>query len=151
LLRGNFVSGSASTALIRSEVFRSIGYFREDLRASEDWDFFLRASEEWGFDFSSDPLTTISRNRESNSSDRLRELSYSLMVLEGRWTIFLLMRRFADLSWNDLWKVFQGGDGLSSTDRNVSLLVSGNIFLRGLGLLGSALVKIWLGIQRRFD
>lgn len=44
LLRGNRVAGSASSAMVRREVFDRVGIFDEELRCSEDWDMWLRVA-----------------------------------------------------------------------------------------------------------
>jgi GT2 family glycosyltransferase len=55
LLTGNFISGSGSSVLIQSEVFKEIGLFDEGLRASEDWDMWLRIAQQFHFDFVDTP------------------------------------------------------------------------------------------------
>jgi len=50
LLSGNWISGSASMAMVRREVFDKIGLFREDLLAGEDWEMWLRIARDYEID-----------------------------------------------------------------------------------------------------
>jgi len=48
LLVGNFI-GSGSNVIIRKEAIESVGYFDENLKSCEDWDYWLRLSPKWNF------------------------------------------------------------------------------------------------------
>lgn len=81
LLKGNFISGSGSSALIRREVFDRVGLFDEQLRACEDWDMWLRISEQFEFDYVNSQLVLIRVHPHNMQKDVMRMLTAELMVL----------------------------------------------------------------------
>ena len=81
LLRGNFISGSGSSVLIKREVMDVVGGFDEKLHASEDWDMWLRIARQFHFDFVDKPLVAIRVHAKNMQKDRLRMLSAELMML----------------------------------------------------------------------
>ena len=81
LLRGNFISGSGSSVLIKREVLDAVGGFDEKLHASEDWDMWLRIARRFHFDFVDKPLVAIRVHAKNMQKDRLRMLSAELMLL----------------------------------------------------------------------
>lgn len=81
LLRGNFISGSGSSVLIKREVLDAVGGFDEKLHASEDWDMWLRIARQFHFDFVDKPLVAIRVHAKNMQKDRLRMLSAELMLL----------------------------------------------------------------------
>ena len=81
LLRGNFISGSGSSVLIKREVLDAVGGFDEKLHASEDWDMWLRIARQFHFDFVDKPLVAIRVHAKNMQKDRLRMLSAELMML----------------------------------------------------------------------
>ena len=81
LLRGNFISGSGSSVLIKREVLDAVGGFDEKLHASEDWDMWLRIARRFHFDFVDKPLVAIRVHAKNMQKDRLRMLSAELMML----------------------------------------------------------------------
>ena len=81
LLTGNFISGSGSAALIKSEVFQKVGLFDEYLRAGEDWDMWLRIAKKFHVDFCSEDLALIRLHENNMQKDSLRMLTAELMIL----------------------------------------------------------------------
>jgi hypothetical protein len=97
LLTGNFISGSGSSVLIKSEVFKEVGLFDENLRASEDWDMWLRIAEKFHFDFVDFPLVQIRVHQSNMQKDFSRMLASELAMLNkfakhGRHNYFLLLK-----------------------------------------------------------
>lgn len=81
LLRGNFISGSGSSVLIKRAALDAVGYFDESLRACEDWDLWLRLARYYQFDFVAQPLVLIRVHANNMQKDILRMLSAELMML----------------------------------------------------------------------
>lgn len=44
LILDNYVTGSATTSVVRAEVFEQVGSFNQSLKACEDWDMWLRVA-----------------------------------------------------------------------------------------------------------
>jgi glycosyltransferase involved in cell wall biosynthesis len=81
LLRGNFISGSGSSVLIKRSVFSTIGFFDEQLKACEDWDMWLRIARQFQFDYVDTELVLIRVHPHNMQKDVMRMLSAELMVL----------------------------------------------------------------------
>lgn len=81
LLTGNFISGSGSAVLIKSEVFQKVGLFDESLRAGEDWDMWLRIAQQFHFDYCPEDLVLIRLHENNMQKDSLRMLTAELMIL----------------------------------------------------------------------
>ena len=97
LLTGNFISGSGSSVLIKSEVFKEAGLFDESLRASEDWDMWLRIAQQFHFDFVDLPLVQIRVHQSNMQKDFSRMLASELAMLnkfaqQGKHNYFLLLK-----------------------------------------------------------
>ena len=97
LLTGNFISGSGSNVLIKSEVFKEVGLFDESLRASEDWDMWLRIAQKFHFDFVDSPLVQIRVHQSNMQKDFSRMLASELAMLNkfaqhGKHNYFLLLK-----------------------------------------------------------
>ena len=97
LLTGNFISGSGSNVLIKSEVFKEVGVFDENLRASEDWDMWLRIAQKFHFDFVDSPLVQIRVHQSNMQKDFSRMLTSELAMLNkfaqrGTHNYFLLLK-----------------------------------------------------------
>jgi glycosyltransferase involved in cell wall biosynthesis len=97
LLTGNFISGSGSAALIKSEVFQKVGLFDESLRAGEDWDMWLRIAQQFHFDYCPEELVLIRLHENNMQKDSLRMLTAELMILNkfyksDRNNLFLLWK-----------------------------------------------------------
>jgi glycosyltransferase involved in cell wall biosynthesis len=97
LLTGNFISGSGSSVLIKSEVFKEAGLFDESLRASEDWDMWLRIAQQFHFDFVDLPLVQIRVHQSNMQKDFSRMLASELAMLnkfaqQGKHNFFLLLK-----------------------------------------------------------
>jgi len=97
LLTGNFISGSGSAVLIKSEVFQKVGLFDESLRAGEDWDMWLRITQQFHVDFCHEDLVLIRLHENNMQKDSLRMLTAELMILNkfyksNRNNLFLLWK-----------------------------------------------------------
>lgn len=97
LLTGNFISGSGSSVLIQSKVFKEVGLFDEGLRASEDWDMWLRIAQQFHFDFEDTPLVQIRVHQSNMQKDFSRMLASELAMLNkfaqhGKHNYFLLLK-----------------------------------------------------------
>jgi len=97
LLTGNFISGSGSSVLIQSKVFKEVGLFDESLRASEDWDMWLRIAQQFHFDFVDLPLVQIRVHKSNMQKDFSRMLASELAMLnkfaqQGKHNYFLLLK-----------------------------------------------------------
>jgi len=97
LLTGNFISGSGSSVLIKSAVFKEVGLFDESLRASEDWDMWLRIAQQFHFDFVDLPLVQIRVHQSNMQKDFSRMLASELAMLNkfaqhGKHNYFLLLK-----------------------------------------------------------
>lgn len=97
LLTGNFISGSGSSVLIQSNVFKVVGLFDENLRASEDWDMWLRIAQQFHFDFIDEPLVQIRVHQSNMQKDFSRMLESELAMLNkfaqhGEHNYFLLLK-----------------------------------------------------------
>lgn len=97
LLTGNFVSGSGSSVLIKSAVFKEIGLFDEALNASEDWDMWIRIARKFHFDFVNESLVQIRVHQRNMQKDFSRMLASELAMLNkfaqhGTHNYFLLWK-----------------------------------------------------------
>lgn len=97
LLTGNFISGSGSSILIKASVFKEIGYFDENLNASEDWDMWLRIAKKYQFDYVDEPLVQIRVHASNMQKDFSRMLASELAMLNkfeqnGTHNYFLLWK-----------------------------------------------------------
>lgn len=97
LLTGNFISGSGSSVLIQSNVFKVVGLFDENLCASEDWDMWLRIAQQFHFDFIDEPLVQIRVHQSNMQKDFSRMLASELAMLNkfaqhGKRNYFLLLK-----------------------------------------------------------
>lgn len=97
LLTGNFISGSGSSILLKAEIFKTVGYFDESLKASEDWDMWLRIAKEHSFDYVDEALVQIRVHASNMQKDFLRMLASELAMLNkfvknGTRNYFLLWK-----------------------------------------------------------
>lgn len=97
LLTGNFISGSGSSVLLKSEIFKQVGLFDESLRASEDWDMWIRISREFHFDYVNESLVKIRVHSNNMQKDFFRMLASELAMLNkfaqhGTRNYFLLWK-----------------------------------------------------------
>jgi glycosyltransferase involved in cell wall biosynthesis len=68
----------ASTSVVRREVLESVGFFDENLRVLEDWDWLLRISQKCPIHVLPEQLTIIHENNPSDADETARSLSYFL-------------------------------------------------------------------------
>jgi glycosyltransferase involved in cell wall biosynthesis len=97
LLTGNFISGSGSGVLIKSNVFEEIGLFDENLKASEDWDMWIRIARKFHFDYVNESLVQIRVHSSNMQKDFSRMLASELAMLNkfaqhGTRNYFLLWK-----------------------------------------------------------
>jgi glycosyltransferase involved in cell wall biosynthesis len=81
LLTGNFISGSGSGVLVKSNVFEEIGLFDEALKASEDWDMWIRIARKFHFDYVNESLVQIRVHSSNMQKDFSRMLASELAML----------------------------------------------------------------------
>ncbi|NJL79247.1 MAG: glycosyltransferase [Richelia sp. RM2_1_2] len=81
LLIGNFIA-SGSNVLIRREAIESVGYFDENLKSCEDWDYWLRLAKKWNFVVVSKPqiIYRLSSGAMSSKLDVMEK--YQTLVLQ---------------------------------------------------------------------
>jgi glycosyltransferase involved in cell wall biosynthesis len=97
LMLGNFISASASGALIKRIALNDVGLFDEKLKACEDWDMWIRIAKKYEFDFVNIDLVSIRLHSSNMQKDLMRMLSAELMVLnkfiqQGEKNPFLLWK-----------------------------------------------------------
>ena len=83
LVRGNVVSGSATTSTVRRTILEQTGLFNESLRALEDWDMWLRIAKISEFDRIPEPIAKIRIHNLNMSSNAQRMESSLFNVLEA--------------------------------------------------------------------
>ncbi len=75
LQKANKILGSASSVLIKKEVFGTVGLFDENLKFAEDWDMWLRISKKYDIDFVDKILVSIRRHDKNNSKNILKKIT----------------------------------------------------------------------------
>ena len=98
LLRGNFISGSGSSVLIKRSALETVGPFDETLAACEDWEMWLRLAAQFHFDFVPEALVHIRVHEKNMQKDTNRMLGAELLVLNK-----LILRQQANFFL--LWKI----------------------------------------------
>ena len=98
LLRGNFISGSGSSVLIKRSALEAVGPFDETLAACEDWEMWLRLAAQFHFDFVPEALVHIRVHEKNMQKDANRMLGAELLVLNK-----LILRQQANFFL--LWKI----------------------------------------------
>lgn len=86
VLSANKIIGSASSALIKREVFSVVGLFDEKLRFSEDWDMWIRISEKYDIDFSNEILVNI-RTHKNNTTKNIYKNFLGEIDFFEKWTL----------------------------------------------------------------
>lgn len=69
LVLGNYVSGSATTSLIRRDCFLKVGLFDEKLKSAEDWDMWLRIAMYYEFRAITTSIAKIRIHTSNMTSD----------------------------------------------------------------------------------
>jgi glycosyltransferase involved in cell wall biosynthesis len=69
---------AASTSVVRREALESVGFFDENLRVLEDWDWLLRISQKYPIHVLHDQWAVIHENNPSDADQTLRSLCYFL-------------------------------------------------------------------------
>jgi glycosyltransferase involved in cell wall biosynthesis len=100
LLNGNKIIGSASSVLIKRDVFNYVGLFDENLRFGEDWDMWLRISEKYAIDFVSNILVYI-RRHEKNQTNNLSSVFLGEIKFFNKWVKLLGGKYDIPKSWAD--------------------------------------------------
>ncbi|OJA06010.1 hypothetical protein QHL1GM_11785 [Halomonas sp. QHL1] len=89
MLVKNLLHAGASSAMIRKNIIRSVGFFDETLPAVEDYDYWLRISRFYSFDFIEEPLVRYHDIRTvSTDTDARRSLNIQAN-LEARDQFYL--------------------------------------------------------------
>lgn len=73
------------TVMIRASLISDIGYFREDLRGTEDWDYWIRIAKYYGLERVNEELAlyrispnSLSRNKDKHAIEELKVLDMHL-------------------------------------------------------------------------
>lgn len=82
------LTGSASNPLIRREVFDAVGGYDENLKTSEDWEFYLRLARKYGVDFVSEPVVKIRRHGGYRLGGRLRDAAETELKVLSEFSDF---------------------------------------------------------------
>lgn len=82
------LTGSASNPLIRRSTFREVGLYDEQLKTSEDWEFYLRLARKYDFDFVSEPVLKIRQHKGARLGDKLEDAAYSELVMCKKFNNF---------------------------------------------------------------
>jgi glycosyltransferase involved in cell wall biosynthesis len=83
LLRGNYVTGSASGVLVKRECFKLAGEFDENM-PFEDWDMWLRLARYYHFDYVKRPLVQIRRHTNNRDFDSRHTLTGNFIFFK-KW------------------------------------------------------------------
>jgi glycosyltransferase involved in cell wall biosynthesis len=94
LLENNCLVASASA--VKRECFEKVGFFDEQLTASEDWDLWLRIAPYYGIDFVDRPLTCYRLHSQNMHKDASRMERNILRVLDKAFEAGALRRRGDD-------------------------------------------------------
>jgi glycosyltransferase involved in cell wall biosynthesis len=83
LLRGNYITGSASSVMVRRACFDEVGLFNETLRSAEDWEMWIRVSRRFPFDSVPESLVTY-RVHGCNKSKRIGAMyAHQLRIVDA--------------------------------------------------------------------
>lgn len=85
LLGGNKILGSASSVLIKKEVFKTVGLFDENLYFGEDWDMWLRIAEKYDVDFVNEKLVYI-RMHNQNRTNMMEKVFFGELEFFNKWS-----------------------------------------------------------------
>jgi glycosyltransferase involved in cell wall biosynthesis len=83
LLRGNYVTGSASGVLVKRECFKIVGGFDENM-PFEDWDMWLRLARYYHFDYVERPLVQLRRHSNNRDFDSRHTLTGNFIFFK-KW------------------------------------------------------------------
>lgn len=114
LLFGNMIT--ASSSIISTELYKSLGGFRNELRSCEDWDLWLRCSEKCPIGYCSEPLLkyrihpgSLSRNYRFMSMMREQVVLAALHSERGRTLSWDTKRKISARAWaSSGWDAAQG-------------------------------------------
>jgi hypothetical protein len=82
LLSRNYVTGSASSVMVRRACFDEVGLFNETARSAEDWEMWIRISRHFHFDSVPEQLLTY-RIHGANKSKRTASVyAHQLRIVE---------------------------------------------------------------------
>jgi glycosyltransferase involved in cell wall biosynthesis len=81
IVEGNLVYGSNSGVIIKRQAFLSENGYDENLRACEDWDFWIRLAKKFDFNFFPESLVNIRVHRDNQSGDKKLMMNYHLAVI----------------------------------------------------------------------
>jgi glycosyltransferase involved in cell wall biosynthesis len=114
LLSGNYITGSASTVLIKRSCFDEVGRFDENLHAGEDWDMWLRIAEKFEYDFSTKTLTKIRVHGCSAQSNKL-QLFIQMISFYEKWNLRIEGVCHCPNSWagSIAWKIIEDLPGFT--------------------------------------
>ena len=106
-------AGPGTTMLVRRAVFDDIGYYDEDMRRHEDWDWLLRAAEKYRFVATADVLGEIFFSGRPDPDSVTRGLNHiSGKHLGGLWNPFYKRHLRAGLAFERAAVAKHRGDAL---------------------------------------
>lgn len=84
LLRGNFIAGSCSSVLIKTECFEKVGIFDEALLgAAEDWEMWIRIARHYQVDYVPEPLVIITRHPAQRSNKKTQVIKRLKVLIKN--------------------------------------------------------------------
>ena len=106
LLEGNFMT--ASSVMMRRDLFEQMGGFCEHLKSAEDWDLWVRVAEHHRVGCCHEPLVRyrfhsggMSRNHSVMRRERARVVARALALERGRTIDWMMKRRIWAKAWMD--------------------------------------------------
>jgi glycosyltransferase involved in cell wall biosynthesis len=116
LMRGNFIT--ASSTLVRRDVFFDVGGFFHELHGTEDWDLWLRLASRFPVSLVREPLVSyrfhaggISRNYQRMWAQREKVIVRAFASAKGLELDWTMRRRIWAQTWlTNAWEAGQAGD-----------------------------------------
>jgi glycosyltransferase involved in cell wall biosynthesis len=81
LCDGDPFTGSASNPLIKKECFEKVGMYREDIKTSEDWEFYLRLGRSYECEFVPEPVLRIRWHPGPRLGDRTKDAAETQLAV----------------------------------------------------------------------
>ena len=87
------LTGSASNPLMRRELMGKIGGYDENIKTSEDWEFYIRLASRYKFDFIAEPVLNIRAHAGARLGDRLLDAAETELIMLGKFKEFFAAHR----------------------------------------------------------
>lgn len=126
LLSGNRITGSGSMVLVPRRVLDKVGFFHEDFRIGEDWEFWLRIAQKYSIDFVDKRIVAIRMRSDSMQTNNLKMadgLMYMLPVMIRELQLNRKQRALmkSSIYWQAAVFYFWGGRALKARSLLVKL------------------------------